>query len=299
MLVNFKVFFEEELTSLLASRLLHTTKEALNAKLGIDIRDGGDFNVNNESGPFISKKMLVDPIFDSHYVAFVLDGTYVGGGDHYEQIETKPHDDDASEKAEAAKSSEILKQGQVMGGLLNRITTTIFPSMPLYLPMEGDASFQVQDQIYISEGTLNSVIQTLHATSELALNLKVSSTFLKDNLFSNFEKVFGKNDSISVVLSTVLEGNGLPPAIQISKDNASTISAGDISLRVMNPFSDDDQGYEAAIIRGSASAKIDFEIVVDLNTDSKYELVVKLYDAVIEVSEVKTYFQCELGVSDF
>ena len=84
MLVNFKVFFEEELTSLLASRLLHTTKEALNAKLGIDIRDGGDFIVNNESGPFISKKMLVDPIFDSHYVAFVLDGTYVGGGDHYE-----------------------------------------------------------------------------------------------------------------------------------------------------------------------------------------------------------------------
>ena len=84
MLVNFKVFFEEELTSLLASRLLHTTKEALNAKLGIDIRDRGDFNVNNGSGPFISKKMLVDPIFDSHYVAFVLDGTYVGGGDHYE-----------------------------------------------------------------------------------------------------------------------------------------------------------------------------------------------------------------------
>ena len=72
------------------------------------------------------------------------------------------------------------------------------------------------------------------------MNLKVSSAFLKDNLFSNFEKVFGKNDSISVVLSTVLEGNGLPPAIQITKDNASTISAGDISLRVMNPFSDDD-----------------------------------------------------------
>ena len=131
------------------------------------------------------------------------------------------------------------------------------------------------------------------------MNLEVSSAFLKDNIFSNFEKVFGKNDSISVVLSTVLEGNGLPPAIQITKDNESTISAGDISLRVMNPFSDEDEGYEAAIIRGSASAKIDFELVVDLNADSKYELVVKLYDAVIEVSEVKTYFQCELGVSDF
>ena len=85
MLVNFKVFFEEELTSLLASRLLHTTKEALNEKLGIDIRDGSNSNAKNgSSGPFISKKLLVDPIFDSHFVAFVLDGTYVGGGDHYE-----------------------------------------------------------------------------------------------------------------------------------------------------------------------------------------------------------------------
>ena len=72
------------------------------------------------------------------------------------------------------------------------------------------------------------------------MNLKVSSAFLKDNIFSDFEKVFGKNDSISVVLSTVLEGNGLPPAIQVTKDNVSTISAGDVSLRVMNPFSDDD-----------------------------------------------------------
>ena len=39
--------------------------------------------------------MLVDPIFDSHYVAFVLDGTYVSGGEYLEPIEKKLDDADA------------------------------------------------------------------------------------------------------------------------------------------------------------------------------------------------------------
>ena len=36
-LVNFKVFFEEELTALLASRLLRTTRDVISEKLGIEV----------------------------------------------------------------------------------------------------------------------------------------------------------------------------------------------------------------------------------------------------------------------
>lgn len=74
MLVDFKVLFEEELTTLLASRLLQVAREALDAKLGID----------GDGSPVISKKLLVEPVFNAHYVAFVFDGSYSdssGGAD--------------------------------------------------------------------------------------------------------------------------------------------------------------------------------------------------------------------------
>ena len=89
MLVNFKVFFEEELTSLLASRLLRATRDVISEKLGIEVAavqhdSSEDLNViepdqttENPKETFsISKKLLVEPIFDAHYVAFVLEGTY-------------------------------------------------------------------------------------------------------------------------------------------------------------------------------------------------------------------------------
>ena len=67
----------------------------------------------------------------------------------------------------------------------------------------------------------------------------------------------------------------------------------------MNPFSEADQGYEAAIIRGSARANLDFQLVIDLNDDSKYELLVNLQNATLEVAEMKAYFQSDLVVTDF
>ena len=60
MLVNFKVFFEEELTSLLATRLLRTAEEAINERI-----------VGVSKDDRVSPRLIVDPIFDSHYVSFV------------------------------------------------------------------------------------------------------------------------------------------------------------------------------------------------------------------------------------
>ena len=113
MLVNFKVFFEEELTSLLASRLLRATRDVISEKLGIEVAAIQNDSSKEES-PIepdqiekpkeklsISKKLLVEPIFDSHYVAFVLDGTY-----EVYNIEKKKK----------------------------------FPKMPLFLPMPSDTA---------------------------------------------------------------------------------------------------------------------------------------------------------------
>ena len=137
--------------------------------------------------------------------------------------------------------------------------------------------------------------------------MQVTSQFLQDNLFSNFEKVFGKNDAIDVIFSTTKKfadgdnksdgDNSVQPALHISKaeDSPSYIEAADVSLRIMNPFSQDlEQGYEVAIIRGSARAEVDFQLVLDSNDDSKYELVAKLRNANLKVADMKTYFDSEL-----
>ena len=67
-----------------------------------------------------------------------------------------------------------------------------------------------------------------------------------------------------------------------------SIAAGDVTLRIMNPFSTPEQAYEAAIIRGSARADIDFEVVVDTTSDLNYNLVAKLRNAEIQVADLKT-----------
>ena len=60
MLKDFKVFFEEELTSMLASRLAIVTEEILNEKLLLKLDQAS---------------LLLDPIFKRDFVSFVLDGS--------------------------------------------------------------------------------------------------------------------------------------------------------------------------------------------------------------------------------
>ena len=45
-----------------------------------------------------------------------------------------------------------------------------------------------------------------------------------------------------------------------------------------------------AIVRGSIRADIDFELVLDLNDDSKYKLVARLQNASLKMINMKTYF---------
>ena len=120
--------------------------------------------------------------------------------------------------------------------------------------------------------------------------MQVSSEFLQEHLFSNFEAVFGKDQTIDVLLST--EKN--PALLHVGKDG-SWFEAESVNIRIMNPYSRDlDPGYEVAIIRGSAKAEIDFQLELDSNDDSKYELVAKLRNVKLEVSDLKTYFDSEM-----
>ena len=66
MLTNFKVFFEEELTSMLSSRLLKITEDFFNDR----VLRSGDERLN--------MSLLMNPLFHQHYISFVIDGTYDG-----------------------------------------------------------------------------------------------------------------------------------------------------------------------------------------------------------------------------
>ena len=75
----------------------------------------------------------------------------------------------------------------------------------------------------------------------------------------------------------------------------SWFEATSVNVRIMNPYSRDlDPGYEVAIIRGSARAEIDFQLLLDSNDDSKYELVAKLRNVKLEVGDLKTYFDSQM-----
>ena len=66
MLTNFKVFFEEELTSMLSSRLLKITEDFFYDRV---LRSGDEH---------LNMSLLMNTLFYQHYISFVIDGTYDG-----------------------------------------------------------------------------------------------------------------------------------------------------------------------------------------------------------------------------
>ena len=68
MLISFKVFFEEELTGMLSSRLLDIVKDALDEKVVVPKKENARFQTS----------LIADPIVEAHYVSFLLDGAYTG-----------------------------------------------------------------------------------------------------------------------------------------------------------------------------------------------------------------------------
>ena len=128
--------------------------------------------------------------------------------------------------------------------------------------------------------------------------METDSKFLKKHLFENFEQVFGKDKDIIVALSA--QDGTAAPNITIS-EIGSSISAEDVSIRILNPYSSPEEAYEAAVIRGRATADLVFELEIGDETTtaaSEYKLVIRLENASLEVTDLKTYFWTELTVED-
>lgn len=68
MMTSFKVFFEEELTVLLATRLTATAQDILESKLMLSQK--------SDQKNYTKLCLLQNPIFDTHYVAFILDDEF-------------------------------------------------------------------------------------------------------------------------------------------------------------------------------------------------------------------------------
>ena len=65
MFQSFEIFFEEELTSMLASRFAKTTRDILHDKF---------LKMNLEEN--FQTSLVADPVVDSHFIAFISDGVY-------------------------------------------------------------------------------------------------------------------------------------------------------------------------------------------------------------------------------
>ena len=184
---NFKLFFKEELTNMLAWRLAKSVEETLNTLL-LSHGEIIDLNSKDNQANYINATLIVNPIFNDGFISFPLDGnvlsTYTptrGKKNQTEQVEAPP---------------------------------TNFPLMPVFV---GDSD-DVQVQLFISQRTLNSAMYTLHENEMLEMTHKVTSTYLK-TFFTNFEEVFGYNPGVRIVMKSLTV-----PQIDISED-ATTIKA--------------------------------------------------------------------------
>ena len=161
---------------MLASRLIQTTKDIINKKV-LKIGEDGKFQTN----------IIADPVVDSHFVAFILDGAYTEMKHAVVDPEGKSDDGDY-----------IYDNGSQ-------------PNFAMPLILSND-TIKVQSQQFISEGMLNKALATLQENGKLSLQEEVSSTFLTQ-LFDNFDSVFGKNKTITIQLDTIEA-----PKFNIQKD---------------------------------------------------------------------------------
>ena len=74
MLTNFKSFFEEELTAILASKLLKIVEEQLMERAIGMSRDGEDDQVKGQK--LMDRRLIADPVLTKHSISFIFEGTY-------------------------------------------------------------------------------------------------------------------------------------------------------------------------------------------------------------------------------
>ena len=221
---------------MLAWRLAKSVEESIN-QLILSNGDTVPLLANDEG--YLNVSLVSDPVFvadkeSKHYLSFPLDGSF-------------------SSKAKAS-------------------TATEFPKMPVYVPsVSGE---QAQSQVFISENTVNSALETLGQAGFLLFPLEVSSTYLK-TFFSNFEEVFGHHEAIKIALESATA-----PQIEI-KQGISSLD-GKVTLRFLNPFNNE---YEAVMMRCNLTAEVEFELLHD------FTLVGNINNTTLSVTDFEAYFQ--------
>ena len=122
---------------------------------------------------------------------------------------------------------------------------------------------------------------------KLTLKEDVTSDFLTQ-LFSNFDKVYGKGKKIEIELRTV----GEPPVLNI--ESGSQIQTLDANLEIIakNPFNPD---YEAVILQADFKAAVDFELRL---VGDEYNLIMDLKKeaTTLTVSDLQLLFYSELSL---
>ena len=172
---------------MLAWRLAKSVEETLNNLL---VSNGEIIELSNkeQQANYINATLIQNPIFNKGFISFPVDGNVLNTytPTRGKKNQTEQHD----------------------------VPAPNFPLMPVFV---GDSD-DVQVQLFISQRTLNSAMQSLHDNDMLEIAHKVTSTYLK-TFFTNFEEVFGYNPGVRIVMKSLTV-----PTVDISNDKT-TIKA--------------------------------------------------------------------------
>ena len=108
---------------MLAWRLAKSVEESINTIL---VSSGGSVPLLTEGEGYLNLSLVSDPIYVDEYLSFPLDGAF---------------------------SRKVSTNGKSSSG------TTDYPKMPVFVRTED--SGQVQSQVFVSERTVNSALDTL------------------------------------------------------------------------------------------------------------------------------------------
>lgn len=159
--------------------------------------------------------------------------------------------------------------GQFQGGDSEKAS---FPRLPLYISSSETPA--VQTQIFVSEKSMNSAMQSMHEAGSLVVGQKVESTYLK-TIIPNFEEVFGKHGDVRMLLES-----STAPSITISEGVSEVKAAA--TIRILNPFN---ESYEVMMMHCQVSSQVEFELLKD------FRLIGNIKEMVMEVTAMEAYFQ--------
>ncbi|CDW78196.1 phospholipid transfer protein [Stylonychia lemnae] len=138
-------------------------------------------------------------------------------------------------------------------------------------------------QIYISEQSLNSILQTLHQMGSLKLDQGEIMSQIVEMILNNFAVVFGKTSKARMIM----EADESKPSLRITKDK--TFIETDVRLHIKNPYNDQ---YDACIIYSKLEVELKLEVL------SGFNLTGKVLNVTFTVHNMKAFFETKSTVED-